>query len=80
LKDTVVDFGDTGGYGIRFNNVSVVDICYSISRAMDLYPDSKKMQTLRKRMMALDFSWDISAKQYIELYQSIISTTSQHDI
>jgi len=80
LKDTVIDFGDEGGYGIRFNNVSVEDICYSISRAMDLYPDSKKMQTLRKRMMALDFSWDTSAKQYIELYQSIISTTSHHDI
>lgn len=80
LKDTVIDFGDEGGYGIRFNNVSVEDISYSIGRALELYPDSKKMQTLRKRMMALDFSWDTSAKQYIELYQSIISTISQHDI
>lgn len=80
LKDTVIDFGDDGGYGIRFNNETVEDICYSISRALTLYPDSKKMQTLRKRMMALDFSWDASAKQYIELYQSIISTTAQHDI
>lgn len=76
LKDTVIDFGDDGGYGIRFNNETVEDICYSISRALTLYPDVKKMQTLRKRMMALDFSWDASAKQYIELYQSIISTTA----
>jgi starch synthase len=76
LKDTVVDFGDEGGYGIRYNNASVADITYSISRAVELYADTKKMQTLRKRMMALDFSWDVSAKQYMELYQSIISTTT----
>jgi len=74
LKDTVVDFGDKGGYGIRFNHTSVGDICYSVDRAVALYEDSKQMQVLRKRMMALDFSWDVSAKQYIELYQSIKPT------
>jgi len=26
---------------------------------------------LRKRMMALDFSWDRSAKEYINLYESL---------
>ncbi|TSD64540.1 glycogen synthase [Inquilinus sp. KBS0705] len=71
LKDTVIDFGDEGGYGIRFANVEVDDICVSITRAVALYKDSKKMQTLRKRMMALDFSWDRSAKEYIDLYKSL---------
>jgi len=75
LKDTVVDFGDKNGYGIRFNYTSVGDICYSVDRAVSLYADTKQMQVLRKRMMALDFSWDVSAKQYIELYQSIKPTT-----
>jgi starch synthase len=75
LKDSVIDFGDAGGYGIRYNNTSVEDICYSISRAVTLFADTKKLQTLRKRMMALDFSWDISAKQYMELYQSLNTTT-----
>ncbi|MES2267903.1 MAG: glycogen synthase [Bacteroidota bacterium] len=72
LKDTVIDFGDEGGYGIRFENVSVDDICVSINRAVVLYQDTRKMQTLRKRMMALDFSWDRSAKEYINLYESLI--------
>jgi starch synthase len=71
LKDTVVDFGDEGGYGIRFVNAEVDDICVSVSRAVVLYKDSKKMQTLRKRMMALDFSWGRSAKEYIDLYKSL---------
>jgi glycogen synthase len=71
LKDTVIDFGDKGGYGIRYLNTSVKDICYAVSRAIVLFDDNKTLQTLRKRMMALDFSWDVSAKQYMELYQKL---------
>jgi starch synthase len=72
LKDTVIDFGDEGGYGIRFVNTAVDDICVSVTRAVVLFKDTKKMQMLRKRMMALDFSWDKSAKEYIDLYESLI--------
>lgn len=76
LKDTVIDFGDEGGYGIRYEETSVPDIEYAISRALVLYKNNKHLQQLRKRMMALDFSWDVSAKQYIDLYKSIIPTTT----
>ena len=71
LKDTVIDFGEEGGYGIRFNEVTVSDICYSVSRAVALYQNKKHLQLLRKRMMDLDFSWDRSAKEYITLYESL---------
>jgi starch synthase len=71
LKDTVIDFGDEGGYGIRFNNVSVDDVCNAINRALVLYSNTPHMELLRKRMMALDFSWDRSAKEYITLYESL---------
>jgi starch synthase len=74
LKDTVIDFGDEGGYGIRFNNISVEDISYSIGRALTLYQNKPHLQLLRKRMMALDFSWDRSAKEYITLYESLKTT------
>ncbi|MEO6151439.1 MAG: glycogen/starch synthase, partial [Mucilaginibacter sp.] len=73
LKDTVKDFGDEGGYGIRFNAVTVDDICYSIDRTLVLYQNTPHLQKLRKTMMALDFSWDRSAKEYINLYERIIS-------
>ena len=74
LHDTVVDFGDEGGYGIRYNNASVEDICIAVSRALVLYNDPKRLQTLRKLMMTLDFSWDRSAKEYITLYESVNPT------
>ena len=71
LKDTVIDFGDEGGYGIRFLNTSVSDIIHAVGRAAELYANTTKLQQIRKRMMALDFSWDRSAKQYIDLYESL---------
>jgi starch synthase len=71
LKDTVIDFGDEGGYGIRYNYASIEDICGAISRALSLYENNKHLQYLRKLMMALDFSWDRSAREYINLYESL---------
>lgn len=71
LKDTVIDFGDKGGYGIRFYNATLDDICESISRALVLFENTKKLQKLQKLMMALDFSWDRSAREYINLYESL---------
>jgi starch synthase len=74
LKDTVIDFGDEGGYGIRYNNASVEDICGAVSRALVLFDNTKQLQSLRKIMMTLDFSWDRSAKEYIDLYKSLNPT------
>ena len=71
LKDTVIDFGDDGGYGISFQETSAEDISYSISRALVLYANDFHLQTLRKTMMALDFSWGRSAAAYINLYESL---------
>ncbi len=75
LKDSVIDFGDTGGYGIRFNNASVDDISYSVGRAIVLYNNKTHLQKLRKTMMALDFSWNRSTSEYITLYNRIISAS-----
>jgi starch synthase len=71
LKDTVVDYGDEGGYGIRFLQASAGDIVQAVGRAIDVYANTPLLQLLRKRMMALDFSWDRSAKEYINLYESL---------
>lgn len=72
LKDTVVDFGDPNGFGIRFNQANVGDITYSVGRAIDLYNNRHELYNhLRGYMMTLDHSWDSAAKQYIELYKSL---------
>ena len=71
LKDTVIDFGEPGGYGIRFNNATVWDITYSIHRAVELYDDKEKLVEIRKKIMQIDNSWEISTEKYINLYLSI---------
>ncbi|HUX85217.1 MAG TPA: glycogen synthase [Chitinophagaceae bacterium] len=71
LRDTVTDFGDPGGFGIRFDQASVWDVCYSIKRALELYQNPRRLQALRKVMMKLDHSWDQSAATYISLYSQI---------
>ncbi|HEY4937287.1 MAG TPA: glycogen/starch synthase [Puia sp.] len=71
LKDTVKDFGDPDGYGIRFNNAIVGDITHAIWRAVQLYQDPLLMDELRRRMMRLDFSWETSMQQYLDLYASL---------
>ena len=70
LKDTVIDFGEEGGFGIRFNQASVWDITYSIHRAVELYADKEKMTEIRKQIMQIDNSWEISAEKYIALYKA----------
>lgn len=71
LKDTVIDFGNSGGYGIRYNNASVADISYSIGRALTLFKNTAYLASLRETMMSLDFSWDRSAREYENLYKSL---------
>ena len=71
LKDTVIDYGEEGGYGIVYNHASVGDVTEGVYRALQLYDDTELLSNTRRRMMQLDFSWDTSAKRYIEVYESL---------
>jgi starch synthase len=71
LRDTVKDFGDTGGYGICYDYASVGDISHGVFRAVELFRDRKKMSNIRSQIMQLDFSWESSVKQYIKVYESL---------
>ncbi len=73
LKDTVIDVGDEGGFGLKFNDDSVGDITVSVYRAVELFPGTGKITTMRKRMMQIDNSWEKSAGTYISVYTSIIT-------
>jgi len=70
LKDTVLDMGDWQGFGIRFNNASVWDISYSISRAISVFKDKTHFDWMRKHMMQIDHSWESVIEQYTQVYKS----------
>ena len=72
LRDTVVNFGDANGFGVRFEQASVWDVTYSVGRAIDLYYNKKEqMKSMIGFMMNIDHSWESSAGEYIRLYQSL---------
>ena len=76
LADTVIDalpetLGNQTATGIVFNEASPSALLEAIKRTLILYsmPDSwKKIQV---NAMGKDFSWQRSAKQYLELYQKL---------
>jgi starch synthase len=72
LKDTVTDFGDKNGFGIRFIHASVSDACHAVSRAIELYNEPVTLRHIREYSMQLDHSWDSAAIEYLDLYKSII--------
>lgn len=73
LHDTVVDYGDRNGYGIRFNHASVGDMTHGIWRAVELYQQQEKIKEIRRHVMQLDFSWESSVRSYMQLYESMKS-------
>lgn len=71
LHDTVIDYGDKNGYGIRFNHATVGDMTHGIWRSVELYQQPAMLHEIRSRMMQLDFSWESSVRAYLELYASL---------
>ena len=69
LHDTVIDYGDKGGYGIRFLHPSVQDMTHGIWRSVELFNQPGMLREIRQRMMDLDFSWETSVRAYLDLYE-----------
>ncbi|MEX0845377.1 MAG: glycogen/starch synthase [Balneolaceae bacterium] len=72
LKDTVVDISQDGGYGITFEDFNLEVASKAITRAVDLYLDSKKYSEVLSTIMKLDFSWKRSAQEYIKMYKLLL--------
>ncbi|WP_298539867.1 glycogen synthase [uncultured Aquimarina sp.] len=70
LKDTVIDIGDDG-FGICHDQVNIQDVYNSIKRGVELYNNQKQYRGIQKEIIKIDHSWNNSAKQYIELYESL---------
>ena len=71
LHDTVVDMGDTGGFGIKFLHATEEDIVYSIERAIEVYKNKKQMKAMIEIAMQIDHSWESVIAAYKKVYQSI---------
>jgi starch synthase len=73
LDDTIEDFDPaTGsGTGFKFAKYDSAEMMKAIQRAMKVYADEAAWKRIIKNGMGKDFSWESSAKKYIQLYRSL---------
>lgn len=75
LKDTVpgVDENGEGGLGFTFESYNGDDFYGALKRCIDLYKyQPKKFQALQKTCMSQDFSWDVPAGRYMDLFHRML--------
>ena len=68
LNDTVIH----GKTGFVFEKIHHMSLVAAIKSAFKVYAEREQWQTIQRAGMVQDFSWENSARKYLELYQSII--------
>lgn len=74
LKDSVTPYNKyTGdGNGFSFTNYNAQDLLNTLRFATDIYRNEPEhWRKIIKQAMEADFSWDRSAKEYVDIYQSL---------
>jgi starch synthase len=75
LEDTIIDYTKSPdiGTGFKFYDYSEKALLDAIGRAIGVYKNQSAWQSLIKKCMSEDFSWEKSAKEYVEVYKKAIA-------
>lgn len=79
LEDSVIDYANEGGTGFKYYGHTTDDFMDCLKRAMAVYADGRKWNALRKRAMKQDFSVVHMAREYLNLYEAILSGNATVD-
>ena len=76
LYDSIKPYYEDGegmhGNGFTFANYEAGELAERTSAALDLYENAPdKFAALRHRAMTTDFSWDVSAEKYMQMYDGL---------
>lgn len=71
LDETIKAYNrSTGeGNGFKFSGYTPAEFLVAVQQALDLYADRPAWRKLMQNNMKLDFSWDVIAPQYVDLYR-----------
>ena len=74
LYDTIKPYitSDGSGNGFTFKTYNAHDMLDAVRRALSLYSDKDEWLRLVANAMKMDFSWNASAKKYLELYETVV--------
>lgn len=75
LKDTVTPYNeyDETGNGFGFQNYRFEELLNIIKYALKIYENKDKWNNIVRQAMSADNSWEKSAKEYIEIYNKLIT-------
>ena len=76
LKDTVppADENGKGGLGFTFQSYNADDFMAAVKRALNLYNNDREgFRALQKTDMEQDFSWNVPAGRYMELFHRMLA-------
>lgn len=76
LDDTVEDFvpATQKGNGFKFTHYDGEDLLKTVKRAVDTFADQSTWKRIMKSGMSADFSWEASARKYLQLYRKLSKT------
>ncbi len=79
LADTVfdADANPEDGTGFCFEPFTTEDFLQALRRAIAAYGNSARWRKLQRNAMRHDFSWDRSARSYVELYERCLKNPSR---
>ena len=73
LDDTVEDYSGVGkGTGFKFEKYDAKELLKAMQRALKVYLQPEEWKKLMRNGMAKDFSWEHSAKSYVNLYKELL--------
>ncbi|WP_339314514.1 glycogen synthase GlgA [Paenibacillus sp. FSL R10-2734] len=78
LNDTVQAYNEESGEGngFTFSNYNAHDMMFTLRRAISLYKQPEHWKKITKNAFAGDYSWNVSAQQYIDIYNEITEVSS----
>ncbi len=73
LDDTIEDYQGNGkGTGFKFYKYDSKELLKTIQRALKVYQQPEEWKKIMRNGMQQDFSWQNSARKYLNLYKEII--------
>jgi starch synthase len=77
LADTVVDanavtLAEGSATGFAFDDATPPALEAALQRATALFADRNAWRRLMRRAMTRDFSWEVAARRYVELYRTLV--------
>lgn len=78
LEDTVQEWNPDSrtGTGFKFHGYRPEDFLAAIRRALEVFPDKEAWQALMRNGMEQEYSWERSAREYVEAYERVARARS----